>query len=123
VNEGEPQKAIFYAASRDAKVFSPRVRIPTAGITTPGHPQLVVLPDGGAAMVFDEVVGGVRRVSLARKPRDGVFRAAEILSGADSASYPVIVRAGTGGLVAAWTSRATGSPSDLSQIRVKRLAE
>jgi hypothetical protein len=123
VTEAEPQKAIFYAMSRDGHTFSPRVRVPTTGVTTPGHPQMVLMPDGGAAMVFDEVVGGVRRVSLARKPRDGVFQTAEILSGAESASYPVIVRSGAGSLVVAWTSRSTGPSSDLSQIRVKRLAQ
>jgi hypothetical protein len=123
VTEAEPQKAIFYAMSRDGNTFSPRVRVPTTGVTTPGHPQMVLRPDGGAAMVFDEVVGGVRRVSLARKPRDGVFQAAEILSGAESASYPVMVRSGAGSLVVAWTSRSTGPASDLSQIRVKRLAQ
>ena len=45
-------KAIFYATSRDGKVFSPRVRVPTPGITTPGHAQLVLMPDGAAAIVL-----------------------------------------------------------------------
>jgi hypothetical protein len=121
VNEAEPQKALFYATSRDGQVFSPRMRVPTPGITTPGHAQLVLMPDGGAAIVFDEVAGGVRRVSLARKPRDGAFQPAEIVSGAESATYPVIVRTGAGDLLVAWTSRSSGSSSDPSQIRVKRL--
>jgi hypothetical protein len=123
ITEAEPQKAIFYATSPDGKVFSPRARVPTPGITTPGHAQLVLMPGGGAAVVFDEVAGGVRRVSLARKPRDGAFQQAEILSGAESASYPVMVRSGATDLLVAWTSRPTGpsSSSDPSQIRVKRL--
>lgn len=121
VTGGEPQKAVFYAKSRDGKVFSPRVRVPTTGITTPGHPQLVLMPDGGAAIVFDEVVGGVRRVSLARIPRDGAFQPPEILSGAEAASYPVMVRSGAADLLVAWTSRSTGAPSDASQIRLKRV--
>jgi hypothetical protein len=121
VTEGEPQKALFYATSRDGQAFSPRARIPTTGITTPGHPQLVLMPDGAAAIVFDEVVGGVRRVSLARKPRDGTFQSPEIVSGAESATYPVMVRSGTADLLVAWTSRAIGPSPDPSQIRVKRL--
>jgi hypothetical protein len=79
------------------------------------------MPDGAAAVVFDEVAGGVRRVSLARKPRDGTFQPAEILSGGESASYPVMVRSGATDLLVAWTSKPTGSSSDPSQIRVKRL--
>jgi hypothetical protein len=122
VAEGEPQKAIFYATSRDGKAFAPRARIPTTGNTTPGHPQLVVTPDGAAAIVFDEVVGGVRRVSLARKPRDGAFQSPEILSGTASASFPVMVRSGAADLLVAWTSRSAGPSPDLSQISLKRLA-
>jgi hypothetical protein len=67
VNEGEPIKALFYATSRDGKVFSRRVRIPTGGNTTPGHPQLALTSNGGVAITFDETTGGVRRVSLARQ--------------------------------------------------------
>jgi hypothetical protein len=121
--EAEPLKAIFYATSRDGKVFSARLRVPTPGMTTPGHAQLVLMPDGGAAIVFDEIAGGVRRVSLARKPRDGAFQPAEILSGTESATYPVMVRSGAIYLLVAWTSRPTGpsSSSDPSQIRVKRV--
>ena len=122
ISEGEPQKAIFYSTSRDGKAFAPRARIPTTGNTTPGHPQLVLTTDGAAAIVFDEVVGGVRRVSLARKPRDGAFQSPEILSGAASASFPVIVRAGAADLLVAWTSRSTGPSPDPSQISLKRLA-
>ena len=66
VNEGEPIKALFYATSRDGKVFSPRARIHTAETITPGHPQLALASNGGAVIVFDEAVGGNRRVSLAR---------------------------------------------------------
>jgi hypothetical protein len=121
VTEGEPQKAIFYAMSRDGRAFSPRARIPTTGITTPGHPQLVLMPDGGAAIVFDEVVGGVRRVSYARKARGGVFQSPEILSGAEAASYPVMVQSGTNDLLVAWTSRSPGPSPDPSQISVRRL--
>ena len=73
VNDGEPQKALFYATSRDGKTFSPRARLPVPATATPGHPQLTLTPDGGAAIVWDEVVGGVRRVSFTRVSRAGAF--------------------------------------------------
>ena len=73
VNDGEPQKALFYATSRDGKTFSARARIPVAAGSTPGHPQLTLVPDGGAAIVWDEVVAGMRRVSFTRVSRAGVF--------------------------------------------------
>jgi hypothetical protein len=56
VSDGEQQKALFYATSRDSKTFSPRARVPTAGVTNPGHPQMVLTPDGGAAIVWDEMI-------------------------------------------------------------------
>lgn len=121
VNEGEPRKALFYATSRDGKTFSPRARIPAAFATTPGHPQLTLAPDGGAAIVWDETVNGVRRISFTRVSRTGMFRPPQILSGDESASYPVISRA-AGGLIVGWTSRtAMGQSSDPSVIKLKRV--
>lgn len=118
VNEGEPYKALFYAISRDGKVFSPRARIRTAGDTTPGHPQLVLASNGGAAVVFDETTGGVRRVSLARVSANGEIQVPEVLSGDETASHPVIAQTPSGPFVVAWTSRSS-SPSNPSTIRVK----
>ena len=113
VNDGEPQKAVFYAISRDGKTFSPRARVPTAGIT-PGHPQLTITPDGGAVVVWDEAVSGSHRVSLSRISPNRVIRSAQVLSGSESASHPVVARSGAD-LVVAWTSR------DESVIRVRRI--
>ena len=122
VNEGEPRKALFYATSRDGKRFSPRARVPAGAATTPGHPQLTLTPDNGAALVWDETVNGLRRVSLSRVSRTGVFQPPQTLSGDESASYPVITRAGADGLLVAWTSRSsTGKSLDPSVIRLKRL--
>ena len=122
VNEGEPHKALFYATSRDGKTFSPRVRIPTAAAATPGHPQLVVTSDGGAAIVWDELVEGVRRVSFTRASRAGVFQQAQILSGDESASNPVIVRSESS-LLIAWTSRSLAAKSNAepSVIALRRI--
>lgn len=122
VNDGEPQKALFYATSRDGKTFSPRARIPVAAAATPGHPQLTLTQDGGVAMVWDEVVAGARRVSFARVSRTGVFQSAQILSGDETASNPVIVQSGGNALVA-WTSRSSTarSASEPSLIRIARI--
>ena len=122
VTDGEPQKAIFYATSRDGKVFSPRKRLPTAASGTPGHPQLALLPDRGTTIVFDEVTGGLRRVLLARVSGAGVVQSVETLSGDESASNPVMVRSGADNLLVAWTSRSTTAASDPSQIRLKRIS-
>jgi hypothetical protein len=122
VNEGEAQKQVFYATSRDGKVFSPRTRVPTSGLTNPGHPQLVLTSDG-AAIVWDETVDGVRRVSAARLVR-GAFQPPVAMSGNEAASHPVIARIGNGDLLVAWTSRpATSGPSaPESWIKLRRIA-
>lgn len=121
VNDGEAEKALFYATSRDGKTFSARARLPVAAAVTPGHPQLTLTAGGGAAIVWDEVAGGLRRVALTRVSRTGQFRPVRILSGDESASNPVITAA-EGNLVVAWTSRSSsGKTSDPSQIRVARI--
>jgi hypothetical protein len=114
VNEGgEPRKAVFYAISQDGRIFSPRSRVPTAGIT-PGHPQLTVTADGGAAIVWDEAVDGVHRVSLSRVSSNRVIGPPQVLSGKEHASHPVIAPS-AGDLIVAWTSR------DESLIRLRRI--
>ena len=122
VTDGEPQKALFYATSPDGKTFSPRGRIPVAAIATPGHPQLALTPDGGAAIVWDEVVEGVRRVSFTRVSRTGAFRPVQVLSGDEAASNPVIVHSG-GTILVAWTSRSSAAKSaaEPALIRMRRL--
>lgn len=123
VNDGEPQKALFYATSRDGKMFSLRARLPVAAAATPGHPQLTFTPDGGAAIAWDEVVAGMRRISFTRVSRAGIFQPLQILSGDESASHPVIVRA-EGHLIVAWTSRSSAakSASEPSVIRMRRIS-
>jgi hypothetical protein len=118
VSDGTPQKALFYAASRDGRSFSPRARVPTTGMTNPSHPQLALTPDGGSAIVWDEVVDGARRVSMSRVSREGVFGPSQALSGSEPAVYPATVRLATGDFLVAWTSRT--SP-DQSVISVKRV--
>ena len=123
VQDGDGQKALFYATSRDGRTFSPRTRLPVGDSATPGHPQLALTNDGGAAIVWDELVAGVRRVSFARVSRAGAVEKPQILSGDESASLPVIVRV-DGDLLIGWTSRSSHSksaaePSVISVLRVR----
>jgi hypothetical protein len=123
ISDGESQKALFYATSRDGKTFSPRARIQTAGVTNPGHPQLALTPQGGPAIIWDETVDGARRISLTQASRNGSFRALQSLSGNEPGSHPVIIHSAASGLLVAWTGRpSTGrSPSEGSMIRLRRL--
>ena len=121
VGEPEPHKAVFYATSLDGKTFSRRMRVPTDPTVTPGHPQLTLTSNGGAAIVFDESIGSARRVSLARITRTGETQTSVVLSGAETASHPVIVETLPGELVVAWTSRSASS-SEPSTIRVRRVS-
>jgi hypothetical protein len=114
VNEGEPQKAIFYATSKDGKAFSPRARLPTSGIT-PGHPQMTLVSGGGVAIVWDETVDGLRRIASSRVSSSGSIRPAQVLSGTESSSHPVIVQS-AGQLLVAWVSR------DQPVIRLHRIS-
>jgi len=61
-------------------------------------------------------------VSFTRVPRSGSFAPAQILSGDESASNPVIVRVDKG-LLVAWTSRSSSAKSaaDPSVIRMRRI--
>ena len=119
VNDGEPHKALFYTTSRDGKVFSRRTQVPTNAMSTPGHPQLALMSNGGVAIVFDESMGSARRVSLARVLRNGELQAPEVLSADDSATQPVITTT-PGELLIAWTSRSGNSPNP-STIRIVRV--
>lgn len=122
VQDGEGQKALFYATSRDGKTFSPRTRLPVTDGATPGHPQLTLTNDGGAAIVWDELVAGVRGVSLARVSRTAAFGKPQKLNGDESASNPVIVRVGRD-LLIAWTSRSPSAKlaAEPSMIRLRRI--
>jgi hypothetical protein len=122
VNDAEPYKALFYATSRDGKTFSPRAPLPVAPAVTPGHPQLTLTSDGGAAIAWDEVVNGLRRVAVTRVSRSGAAQAAHILSSGESASNPVIASIGDDTILVAWTSRPTTAKiGDPSQIKVMRI--
>lgn len=116
----EPRKALFYATSRDGKVFSPRIRVATNKMSTPGHPQLALISNRGAAIVFDEAMGSTRRVSLARVTWSGEVQPPQVLSGDESATHPVITETAAGTVLIAWTSRPDG-PSSLSTIQLRQV--
>ena len=103
----------------DGKTFSPRARVPTAGVTNPSHPQLTLTPDGGAVIVWDEVMNGTGRVVMTRVSRAGAFLPPQVLSEREPALFPVTVLPSTGDLLVAWTSR---SSPDQSTIRLRRLS-
>jgi hypothetical protein len=121
IDEGQTQKALFYSTSRDGKTFSPRSRVPTSGVTNPGHPQMILAPNGGSTIVWDETVDRLRRTSMVHTFPSGRFAAPLVLSEGDAASHPVVARTGAGDLIVAWTSRPSGAAADQSVIRLKRL--
>ena len=104
----EPALALFHAATRDGRTFSPRERILTEG--TPRHPQLVATVTGLAATWDEEVDGGNRRVVFVRSLGAAVR---DVLSSA-RAQTPSLA-ATENGVVIAWTEG-----SDQSVIRVAR---
>ncbi len=111
---GSPSIGLFHATSSDGKRFSPRVRVPTEGV--PHHPQATIALNGAVTVVWDELIGGKRRVVLAHgvAAKDGhVAFARQVLSDGNPAVYPMAV-ATSDGVVTAWTSNI----SETSVIRV-----
>jgi hypothetical protein len=106
--------ALFYAASTDGRVFTPRQRIPTEGM--PHHPQIAIASGGRVTLAWDESSSGTRRAAIARVSRDatGAPRFTRVVVG-ERAVYPVVA-ATSDATVVAWTS----SESSVSTIRVER---
>ena len=112
----EPNIALFYAMSTDAKQFTTRERIPTEGV--PHHPRILIAADGSLTAAWDELAGGSRRVAFGRSTADDGGRPRfrrEPLTAAGTGVYPAIALAGDT-VVAAWTSVAS------TAIQVQRLA-
>jgi len=96
VGGATPEGALFYAVSRDARTFSPRVRIPTLGSPKPMHPQILADASGRITLAWDEVMSGVRQavVRTMRFDEAGqpLFGATTRLGPPDTpSSYPVLV--------------------------------
>jgi hypothetical protein len=115
--DGEARKVLFHAMSSDGAVFTTRVRIPTEGHAN--HPQLAVSGHGQLAVIWDEALGGARRIRSARGFVDAAGRttfARETAPADVEGVYPGIAFTADGGLLRAWTS---GAPQS-SVIRVMR---
>jgi hypothetical protein len=113
----DPSTAIFYASSRDGRVFTPRVKLPTEGM--PHHPQIVVSSEGSIVAAWDEGYAGKRRAVIARaQPGSGgdLRFTRTVIGHTDGDLYPAI--AGSGGTtVAAWVAnRGAGSVIAVSRL-------
>jgi hypothetical protein len=117
INEsGQETLALFYATSNDGRTFSRRVRIASEGPAY--HPQLIAA--GGELLVaWDDLVGGKRRVRVARgtpgSDRRMAFHPAAVPASSDG-SYATLASTANGTVVA-WTT-----PGPESRIAVARLS-
>jgi hypothetical protein len=116
-DQGEPQKVLFHASSRDRRTFTERTRLPVEGQAN--HPQIAVARDGTLLLAWDEVHGASRRIAVARAEAAGnpspVFTR-DRSAGERAGVYPAIALTPTTSIVA-WTS---GAPSS-SMIEVLRM--
>jgi hypothetical protein len=113
----EPTLALFYAMSVDGKRFTARQRIPTDGV--PRHPQMIVAPNGGLIVGWDEQARGTRRIAVARGSIDakGVAQFAKLPVGDGTrAEYPALASV-EGGVLVAWTSGSVGQ----TVLRMERI--
>jgi hypothetical protein len=93
--------SLFYAMSGDGHTFAPRVRVPTDG--QPSHVQIVSSADGRLTVAWDEIVGGGRRIKLARARPDASGRPtfeAVAVAGAANGTHPALATTAEGTIVA-----------------------
>ncbi len=113
----EPTLALFYAESHDGLSFTPRQRVPTEGV--PRHVRIASHPGGPIAMVWEEGSDGTRRVALGLGTPDEGGRLRwqrRIISGAATATYPVLASV-EDGVVTAWVHDTSAGPG----VRVERV--
>jgi hypothetical protein len=118
VSEPEPHKAIFYAATRDGRTFTRRVRV-SPETRNAAHPAIALDARGRPFIVWDEIEEGRRRVFGARAIEGGAFGPAVPLSTAAAASYPVVAMSGETLLVAATEGATTESVIRVQQVWIK----
>jgi hypothetical protein len=109
---GGTTPALFHAMSRDGRRFSARRQLPTEGV--PLHPEVALAASGAIAVVWEELLGGARRVVVARAGR-GVTRFSRAAVGEEYGTYPVVAWAGDAAVVV-WTNGSTGN----TMLRVER---
>jgi hypothetical protein len=108
---------LFHASSVDGQTFTPRAPLPTSGAAY--HPQLVVTPDGGLIVAWDEVVDGKRMVKAARGRLDVEQEVtfSSVTAWSESlGAYPALA-ATASHAVLAWTQRGEQE----SRIAVRRI--
>jgi hypothetical protein len=99
---GADRMAIFHAMSTDGgATFTPRERVNAEAKANASHPRIATRGDGSAAIVWDEMSDGTRRV-VARLWNGTLAADVLVVEDAKTSSYPAAV--GTDqGYVAAWT--------------------
>jgi Cu/Ag efflux protein CusF len=119
----EPAIGLFHASTRDGVTFTARQRIATLGSSKPSHPQLIADSCGALTLVWDEVQASTRRAvmrQLTPMPSGDVSLGEPyVLSGDDTAMYPVVAPT-SDGVVTAWTA-IPHSDTDHSRIGVRRV--
>jgi hypothetical protein len=116
----QPEGALFYASTRDGRVFTPRLRIPTLGGPKPTHPQLVVDAAGRVVVAWEELLNGRRSVGVreiaASAGAGARFGPIVRLGDGAPATFPVLAATGDS-VLAVWTSGAVGA----STVKFQRL--
>lgn len=114
---GGPVKALFHAMTRDGKVFTPRVRIPTQGMAN--HPQLAIDTKGSLLVTWDESGSGTRTLAHAvGLLNGGQVRFTRGVAEKTVGTYPVLAATAPGLWLRAWT---TGDPAS-SRIMVSPIS-
>jgi hypothetical protein len=117
--DSEPTLALFYAMSVDGRRFTPRQRIPTAGV--PRHARMALTVRREVVVAWDEQASGTRRVAFGRGTADSTGAmefTRQVLGDVAPFSYPVVATT-PDGTVVAWTK---GGPSE-SVVRVERVLD
>jgi Cu/Ag efflux protein CusF len=119
VSDGKPQKVVFYASTKDARAFTPRLRLSASGQDEAAHPQVAAGKSGGAAAVWDEPHDGMRLVMFRNVWPGGQLGIGRSLNASITGSYPVIASVADGFFVA-WTSgEGAASAIVLQRIRAE----
>ena len=115
-----------YAAKRasstrrlNGEVFAPRIRL-DSGEADPAHPQMASDEHTNTAVVWDERVGGTRRVVF-RAVSDDVAQPPQMFAG-DGVSYPVVAGA-EGHWIVLWTAPSADGRSVIEGRRIPSTAK
>jgi Cu/Ag efflux protein CusF len=121
VTDGEPQKVVFYASTKDGRTFTPRRRLSGLEQKEADHPQIAA-GSSAVAAVWDEPHGDTRQVMFTTLGIDGQWERARALNTTGSASHPVVVRVGDGFLVGWVGGEGLSSAIALQRIGVTPVA-